>query len=149
LSEIKQKEIPLKFFDYQKKGGNMSTRCQVKVIQKDFDSEESVTLYHHYDGYPENMIPLFVKASQYKGCKSGRAGKVASILCDVDPLGFEPESGHQLHGDLSYYYKLYINIYGKDGQNWELEVYEVNGSIANMLIVEKRQSLAVIAKKWK
>ena len=39
----------------------MSTRCQVKVG----DGEESVTLYHHTDGYPEYMVPTIWKAFNY------------------------------------------------------------------------------------
>ena len=110
----------------------MSTRCQVQVIQEGLDWEEKVTLYHHTDGYPEYMIPTIKKAYDYD-CETwvkGRAGKVASILCWADPAVFEPEEGHDLHGDIEYYYRLYLrNTNGgtlAEEATWELDVYEVD-----------------------
>lgn len=89
----------------------MSTRCQIRVIQEGMNWEESVTLYHHWDGYPENMIKLFKAAFELIETKdigqAGRAGKVASYLCAVDPSGFEPEVGHELHFDIAYYYRIF------------------------------------------
>lgn len=85
----------------------MSTRCQVKVIEGDGHWQQ-VTLYHHCDGYPPNMLPLIHKA--YKllggGWRAGRAGTIAAHLCAVDPTGFDPEAGHDLHGDIEYYYTI-------------------------------------------
>ena len=109
----------------------MSTRSQVKVIQNGIGWKEEVTLYHHTDGYPEYMIPTILKASNYtrlnyKGevnnCKfeKGRAGKTASLLCWADPGVFEPEEGHGLHGDIEYYYKLYVN----GSRKWEIEIFD-------------------------
>ena len=100
----------------------MSTRCQVQVIQEGMGSwEDKVTLYHHTDGYPEYMIPIINKAYNYKrkplwkgdtdlscGWEKGRAGKVASLLCWADPIVFEPEEGHELHGDIEYYKKTLL-----------------------------------------
>ena len=45
----------------------MGTRCQVQVVEEaeNKDWEEKVTLYHHWDGYPDNMIPLFKKARDF------------------------------------------------------------------------------------
>ena len=116
----------------------MSTRCQVKVIQEGMgnDWKEEVTLYHHYDGYPENMIPVINKAFNFKDKYDndwikGRAGKVASLLCWADPGIFEPESGHELHPDIEYYYKLYcVNPKGgtvNDKPVWEVEIFDGSG----------------------
>jgi hypothetical protein len=112
----------------------MSTRCQVEVIQEGMDGwKDEITLYHHTDGYPENMIPTINKAYKYKDKYEsdwikGRAGKVASLLCWADPGVFEPESGHELHGDIEYYYKLYcVNRKGgscADKPTWEIEIYQ-------------------------
>ena len=97
----------------------MSTRCQVKVTQKGLSWESSVMLYHHWDGYPSNMVPLIRKAYE-EGMKPvnqrdweserawtmGRTGHAAAMLCYVDPRGFEPESGMELHGDIEYLYEV-------------------------------------------
>jgi hypothetical protein len=40
----------------------MSTRCQVKVSSGVKGNQEAVTLYHHHDGYPTNMLPLMADA---------------------------------------------------------------------------------------
>ncbi len=80
----------------------MSTRCQVKVT----DGEDKITLYHHHDGYPTYMLSKIREAwEKYgKGWEGGRVGKVAGMLCAVDPIEFEPEDGHSLHGDIEWYY---------------------------------------------
>ena len=85
----------------------MSTRCQVQVIEGD-QPWEKLTLYHHCDGYPSNMLPLIQKAYTMigSGWKAGRAGQMASYLCATDPGGFEPEAGHELHGDIEYFYTI-------------------------------------------
>lgn len=83
----------------------MSTRCQVQVVDQD---GRKLTLYHHCDGYPSNMLKLFAKA--WEKCRgsyaSARAGHIACYLCSVDPDGFEPEDSHDLHGDIRYYYRI-------------------------------------------
>ena len=124
----------------------MSTRCQVRVNQLNCGWDQSVTLYHHCDGYPSNMLPLI--ASSYKpDWEHGRAGKVASFLCAVDPGSFEPESGHDLHGDIEWYYVLNVknNQDGTLGEKptWEIEVYRPkdgfykldNPTVANLTLV--------------
>ena len=126
----------------------MSTRCQVKVdVQDEIGWKEAVTLYHHCDGYPENMLPLIAKA--YKDArrnmdkkakkrntsadyyKLGRTGSVASYLCAEEPDGFEPEAGHKLHGDIEWYYVVHaINKAGGswgDDPQWNVDVYSVEG----------------------
>ena len=116
----------------------MSTRCQVKVIQEGMgnDWNEEITLYHHTDGYPENMIPVISKAFNFKDKYAndwikGRAGKVASLLCWADPGVFEPEKGHKLHLDIEYYYKLYCvnHKHGSAGDipTWEIEIFDGSG----------------------
>jgi len=87
----------------------MGTRCQVKVTQegmKYIDGgkiKEAVTLYHHFDGYLSNMVPLFIKAYGIgrvpkfsygdlyeEAWRLGCIGKAASFLCAADPGAFEP-----------------------------------------------------------
>lgn len=144
----------------------MSTRCQVKVIQEGVGWKKEVTLYHHTDGYPEHMIPCIHKAMGYEDeyCKGmnwekGRAGKVASFLCWSDPGTFEPEEGHNLHGDIEYYYKLYcVNSYqgsSKENPKWEVEVYcPKNGfwdapEEQNLRIKIERISLDELVREYK
>ena len=109
----------------------MSTRCQVKVVQRGLGWEEAVTLYHHYDGYPSNMLELFEKAYKDfgRGYEAGRAGKVASFLCAIDPGVFEPEEGHELHGDIEYYYLIEAHNVKSgtidDQPYWNVTVYSV------------------------
>lgn len=84
----------------------MSTRCQVLVTQKGVGWKESVMLYHHYDGYPSNIVNLLKIAKNQAGSRweAGRAGKVAGFICSTDPGQFEPERGLTLHGDIEYLY---------------------------------------------
>lgn len=106
----------------------MSTRCQVKVID-DKDPDDAVTLYHHCDGYPTNMLPL-IAAAYEPNWEHGRVGKVASFLCAEDPGSFEPESGHELHGDIEWYYILKIKA-DYDVQAvpvWFIDVYRGDGT---------------------
>ncbi len=120
----------------------MSTRAQIQVVQEGLDWGGSVLLYHHCDGYPSNIIPLIKKAFAYKRkpyCKDdkgitwerGRVGKVASLLCWADPVQFEPEEGHELHGDIEYYYRLYaVNSNGgclTELPTWEVEIFTSHG----------------------
>lgn len=110
----------------------MGTRCQVHVVQENVGWEQAVFLYHHFDGYPENILPLIGAAElsipANERWKAGRTGIAAAFLCYSDPGGFEPEEGHELHGDISYFYELYlINIAsGSMAENpiWEVAIYE-------------------------
>jgi len=110
----------------------MSTRCNVWVKEKGLvfgDSEKPIQLYHHCDGYPTNMLSLFRQAfDRYgKGWEAGRAGKVAGMICAVDPGQFEPENGSELHGDIEYWYKITVqNVAGgtmAEQPKWFVEVY--------------------------
>lgn len=109
----------------------MSTRAQVKVTQTGIGWEENVTLYHHCDGYPTGILPLILEAYNKYGkdnYEGGRAGKVASFLCAVDPGHFEPEDNHELHSDIQYYYIL--NLVNKTGGSlaehpkWVVSIYD-------------------------
>ena len=130
----------------------MSTRCQVKVVQSGLEWEQAITLYHHCDGYPTGMLPLFVEAWEnalkylvaeanrfgfgpthtvetVNTWELGRAGKAAAFLCYCQPDQFEPEEGHKRHGDIEWYYTLYCNnLKGgtiDDKCSWEVEVEDV------------------------
>lgn len=103
----------------------MSTRCQVKVTNGD----EKLTLYHHTDGYPENMIPTIQEAwEKYgKGWEGARVYKVAGMLCAIDPMVFEPLDYHDLHSDIEYYYVIDCKGESHSGSKpiWTIKVYEV------------------------
>ena len=114
----------------------MSTRCQVKVTTTypDDSYTQSITLYHHTDGYPSGILPLIYKAFQYENptdaeygynneWTKGRAGKIASYLCWADPGEFEPEDSHALHGDIEYYYTIKAESKNKDIV-WMVQVFE-------------------------
>ena len=125
-------------------GERMSTRCQVRVKSEGLSWKEERWLYHHHDGYPENMVPLIEQArnlihdkyikgmeneengKNYYSYMNGRAGKVSSFLCAVDPIGFEPEGVGDEHGDIEYLYKLFLvnKDSGSFGSKpvWEMEV---------------------------
>jgi hypothetical protein len=128
----------------------MSTRCQVQVIQEGI-WDEKITLYHHCDGYPDNILPIIQQAYDIGAAKGsgaqlglwelGRAGKVASLLCASDPGRFEPESGHKLHGDIEYYYRLYVvNKHGgslAEAQIWEIEIFTTHQNECKNTAAEK------------
>ena len=107
----------------------MSTRCQVKI--KEFgidDPKESFTLYHHWDGYPTAMIPLIAKAYKPEW-KHGRVGKVVSFVMAEEPEGYEMEQGHELHGDIDWYYVLEVKSEAHMAAipEWTLNVYKYTG----------------------
>lgn len=118
----------------------MSTRCQVQVVRVKDGLEawidgETRTLYHHSDGYPDHMLPVFERAWEQmsalgeKGtpfekyrCNEyqlDRPGYVAGWLCTVDPGRFEPENTPSLHADIEYLYVLEVS-----GKGWTLRTLE-------------------------
>jgi hypothetical protein len=111
----------------------MSTRCQVQVVGGDPDSypEDKVTLYHHCDGYPDGMIPLIAEAFKKRGgdWRGGRVGHVAAFLIEQDVEGYEPEAGHQFHGDIEYYYRVHVmnpeGMHIGSRPRWEIEAWAV------------------------
>ena len=88
----------------------MSTRANVHVVSNGLSWKEGpIQLYHHYDGYPSNMLVLFAKAfeSGNGSWELGRAGKAAGFICASDPGQFEPEVDNgALHGDIEYFYRI-------------------------------------------
>ena len=98
----------------------MSTRCQVQIIGIDINPDK-FTLYHHCDGYPTNMLPLLASA-EGDTWQHGRAGKATAFIIATDPGGYEPEQGHELHGDIEYYYQVTV---GKG--DWTVEAFAVDG----------------------
>jgi hypothetical protein len=130
----------------------MSTRCQVKVVGEGlgWEDAEPITLYHHSDGYPSYMLPIIrqgfelavKKNTEYSRrygittdhylMETGQPSKAASFLCAADPGNFEPEAGHELHGDIEWYYVLRcINkvktVNGKQRQDkpeWRVDIYQ-------------------------
>jgi hypothetical protein len=128
----------------------MSTRCQVKVEQTGLGWDEAVTLYHHYDGYPSNMLPLIQKGFELSGggWRAGRAGKAASFLCAAGPGDFEPEVGHELHGDICWYYVVTVGNTSEptsppSGQHWNVKVYRTAGVTKGELVFEGSLAEAV------
>ncbi len=103
----------------------MSTRTQVKVT----NGEQSLTLYHHTDGYPSYMLPLIQKAWEDfgQGWEGARVYKVASMLCAVDPVVFEPLDYHDMHGDIEYFYEVDCKGESHHGAEpvWKITSYEV------------------------
>jgi len=66
------------------------------------------------------MLPLI--ASGYKEVwQAARVGKAASMLCAADPTGFVMEQGHDLHGDIDYYYVVNVTTGG-----WTVTAYRLN-----------------------
>ena len=87
----------------------MSTRANVHVVSNGLSWKEGpIQLYHHCDGYPSNMLPLFAKAfeSGNGSWELGRAGKAAGFICASDPGQFEPEAIQTLHSDIEYFYRI-------------------------------------------
>lgn len=119
----------------------MSTRCQTQVIERHKEveanwKEEKITLYHHCDGSPSNMLKLFLKAYRYgvdpypnswnkelieSSWQAHRAGYAAAFLCHIEPRGFQPEESHELHGDIAFYYKIFVS----KGE-WEIEIFVID-----------------------
>ena len=89
------------------------------------------------------MLPLI--ASAYKPrWEHGRAGKAAGFLCAVDPGGFEPEEGHDLHGDIEWYYVLDVSGKGTvdDVPAWTVTIYTASCP-HDETILEKKRILAI------
>ena len=114
----------------------MSTRCQVQVVGED----EKFTLYHHWDGYPSNMVKLLCEAYasfKAKPRAGGTAGKAVSFVVAADPDGYEVEEGHELHGDIEWYYRLFA------GKTWELEINTASYRQTGLTVVVERSPLSI------
>lgn len=124
----------------------MSTRCQVRVT----DGDDAITLYHHTDGYPSYMVPTIRKAwEEYgKGLEGARVYKVASMLCAVDPVVFEPLPYKDLHADIEYFYE--INCKGKSHIGaepvWTVKVFSAGFDFDNKKTEKERLTLLAKGK---
>ena len=130
----------------------MSTRCQVQLVFEGNDWktgetktfwENSVVLYHHCDGYPENMIPVLIRAygsgmagivGDYLSYNEDLSGfsvhyysslfssvKAVNYVVAADPKQFEIEPHgcrEFLHGDIEYFYRVFISP-----TKWEIQVF--------------------------
>lgn len=133
----------------------MSTRAEVRIIEGEKSESPRVTyLYHHSDGYPSYMVPAlqraykrFVEAradryglikfrvageeahvSRWQG---GRAGYAATFIAAAD-LGLdavEPADEQNNHGDLDFYYTVWVKEGGRDYEKhqdlpaeWDVEI---------------------------
>ncbi len=140
----------------------MSTRCQLQVIQQE-PYITKVTLYHHHAGNPEYMIPSIYKAYTWVNESDingnwikGRAGKVASLLCWADPGEFEPEEGHNLHGDIEFYYRLYCDYsYREKRAIWKIDIYyrqewsdeiDHQTTLADFKLIKSQQNIEDLVK---
>lgn len=124
----------------------MSTRCQVEIVPGEGSYGTPVIMYHHYDGYPEVMIPIIRNAYERFVVQAedshdlgiaASADHVAVMVASADPLGFEVEQTPQttypgrkklnpLHGDIEYFYRVYPTF--KDGNvHWDVECYAFDG----------------------
>ena len=94
------------------------------------DGESKITLYHHWDGYPSNMMPLIREAWEKwgQGWEGARVGKVAGMLCASDPAGYEPEDGHTLHADIEYFYEIDCKdtMHSNTKPKWKVTAYGVD-----------------------
>jgi hypothetical protein len=120
----------------------MSTRAQVKVVaggECGGHEDTAFTLYHHCDGYPSNMLPLMLSAFA-PDWKHERPGKAAAFLCGVDPGGFEPEQGHELHGDIEWYYVLHVTA-----EQWTVEVFECDIHMTGPVTLTKKLTRSLLA----
>lgn len=110
------------------------------MVQDNKDSK--ITLYHHSDGYPTNMLEeikdayeqaiarLRKELPQYpQYFKLRWTGSMASFLSAENPTGFEQEKGNALHGDIEWYYVIKPKKMpeGEEIPEWEVTVYKVTG----------------------
>ena len=106
----------------------MGTRANVLIKSTGLDYvEPCVLLYHHFDGYPENMLHLMLKYEEIfeKEVREklqvdptqerwllGRVGHLSSFIISTDILGFEISNVFQkeedvvLHSDIDFYYVI-------------------------------------------
>ena len=95
----------------------MSTRCQIKIRY----CNQDILLYHHWDGYPENITRELFKAQRVKGSvKWSWNGDaiVNRLVKDNFDDGFE--IAFNVHTDLDYWYEL-------DCDRKTLRCWKVNG----------------------
>jgi hypothetical protein len=109
----------------------MSPRYQVFIIEKLKGKEERIgTLYHHFDGYPERMVPMLneaIKKWKNEAIKGfvGRNELVNYIIAE-DPARYEIGSiNEKIRPDTVYLYKISLRYNGKTGK-WLVQVKTIN-----------------------
>ena len=121
----------------------MSSRCNVTIFERcEIGWREGPMLYHHWDGYPENMLPklehLLVKAIHTLSDRGYRvdALKLAAMVVagsvSNDVPTFYP--CHARNEDSDYQYDVYVDGAGglveatdRDGVTVESVVIDVGG----------------------
>lgn len=120
----------------------MSTRCQVRTIEAGLpwnnEDHNVLMMYHHWDGYPTNMLKLILEGYEkaiaprvYEGIsfkydkswEAGRSGKAAAYIISTDPGGFEPESGNEFHADIEWFYEVVCVNHKQGVPTWEVRVF--------------------------
>lgn len=100
-------------------GGKMSTRSQVVIST---DKGFVGCLYHHWDGYPFNMIKLLKKSESlfFETLHMGSLSedKIINFVIAGDPNGYEIETRDDvgMHIDVEYMY--YVSVKRNDHQLW-------------------------------
>jgi len=127
----------------------MATRCLIKV--KDSD----VILYRHWDGYPENIVPILSRLSFRKT----NMGALASIMKFMTILDFDPDKDRDWENPVSF--KRYISssyafftkdelgeelmgaefVYTVDYESGVVDVYDVFGDKHVKVNLEKNEYL--------
>ena len=132
-----------------RKGGEkiMSTRCNIDFYtaystgKKKGKPELVARIYKHFDGYPEEMVPLFKKFRKKMLTKYGDENEEAhgyghminngeEIAAEFIKM-FKPDYGDisvciSLHKDIEYLYELYSNYGFNSVDNWKLKIYTIN-----------------------
>ena len=103
----------------------MSTRCNIKIIDKDCE----VILYHHHDGYPagvgEDLFNKFNDKLKDKNCRLWAEDVANSLIKDPDDDEYEWTS--DILGDIEYLYEIdlikrELRCFPVDwtGENWDV-----------------------------
>ena len=109
----------------------MATRANVLIRgQNSYDPQ--ILLYHHFDGYPEYMLPTMLQykkilskelkkvggGPEWKKIRLGNPASLASLIIATDPTGFEIEAVFEkgeevvLNGDIEYCYVITTSLKG-------------------------------------
>ena len=91
----------------------MATRCQIKVTYL----QQSVLIYHHWDGYPEGVGFDLIK--RQKNLKTWNGNVITNAL--VKDLNDDYEVAYEVHTDLDYWYEIDCNR--KTIRCWKVKGY--------------------------
>lgn len=92
----------------------MNTRCQIKIRY----CNRNILIYHHSDGYPENIVRELIRV--LKKVKSWNGDEFANKLVkDNFDDGFE--IAFNVHTDLDYWYE--VNCDRKTIRCWKVKGY--------------------------